>query len=457
MVNIYRLILKYLIPLFLPVLFVISCSSAPEIKPYVPDIEPEWVINEPKSDDYYWVGIGIIEKPLPDDYRWRAQQRALNEIASHIKVHVTGSATDIFQELNYNVDEYFEATIKTRVDQNINDVEYVDHYESKSEFKAYARLSKKKYFAELARKREKAVSTSLELIAKSEPFNVNSFNYMSSALLEIRPYLDQDLDVNIPESSQKKVNLATYIKIKLFDYIDRIEFIPETDPYILKIHSEDGSFYKANCIDKKTSKVLAQIPVLYQVNDQGELLPGISNTDGVLSLNPFLDGKISNPEHISHSLDLSKLVDTSIISILAPMVRNTKVTFNIKGPDFAMRSDEKNLGKKLDPPFISSAIKEYFVVNLSGKFTTENNADYIITLTVNTVPRSEELDAYGFYYVYANAELSIMSSIDNKQLYSKSITQVKGGHVDLKLAGNKALDKLLNEIKLELPKIVEQL
>ena len=50
-----------------------------------------------------------------------------------------------------------------------------------------------------------------------------------------------------------------------------------------------------------------------------------------------------------------------------------------------------------------------------------------------------------------------MSSIDNKQLYSKSITQVKGGHVDLKLAGNKALDKLLNEIKLELPKIVEQL
>ena len=97
------------------------------------------------------------------------------------------------------------------------------------------------------------------------------------------------------------------------------------------------------------------------------------------------------------------------------------------------------------------------MVNLSGKFTTEKNADYVITLVVNTVPRSEKPDSYGFYYVYANAELSIMSSIDNKQLYSKSITQVKGGHVDLKLAGNKALDKLLNEIKLELPKIVEQL
>ena len=120
MINIYRLILKYLMPFSLPVLFVISCSSAPEIK-------PDWVINEPRSDDEYWVGIGILEKPLPDDYRWLAQQRALNEIASHIKVRVTGSATDIFEELNYDVDEYFSAIIKTRVDQNINDVEYVDH------------------------------------------------------------------------------------------------------------------------------------------------------------------------------------------------------------------------------------------------------------------------------------------------------------------------------------------
>ena len=450
MINIYRLILKYLIPFSLPVLFVISCSSAPEIK-------PDWVINEPRSDDEYWVGIGILEKPLPDDYRWLAQQRALNEIASHIKVRVTGSATNIFEELNYDVDEYFSAIIKTRVDQNINDVEYVDHYESKFEFKAYARLSKKKYFADLARKREKAVSTALEFISKADPFNVNSFNYLSSALLEIKPYLDQDLDVNIPEGSQKKVNLAAYIKIKLFDYIDRIEFIPETDPYILKILSEDGSFYKADCIDKKTSKVLANIPVLYQINNQDEYATGISNTDGILSLNPFLDGKISHPEHISHSLDLSKLVDTSFISILAPMVRNTKVTFNIKGPDLAIKADEKNLGKKLNPPFISSAIKEYFVKNLSGKFTTEKNADYVITLVVNTVPRSKEADSYGFYYVYANVELSIMSSIDNKQLYSKSITQVKGVHTDLHLAGKKALDKLLNEIKLELPKIVEQL
>ena len=73
------------IPVFLPVLFVISCSSAPDIK-------PDWVINEPNTDDEYWVGIGIIEKPLPDDYREIPQQRALNEITSQISVQLTSGA-----------------------------------------------------------------------------------------------------------------------------------------------------------------------------------------------------------------------------------------------------------------------------------------------------------------------------------------------------------------------------
>ena len=450
MINNYTFILKYLAQIILLILSVNSCTNHPEIK-------PDWVINEPNTDDEYWVGIGIIEKPLPDDYREIAQQRALNEIASQINVQLTSTVTSVVQELNYDVDEYFSSIIETRINQNINYVEYVDHYESKTDYMAYARLSKKKYFADLAGKRGKAVSTSLEFIAKSEPFNVNSFNYLSSALLEIWPFLDQDLDVKSPDGNQKRVNLASYIKIQLFDYIDRIQFIPETDPYILKIHSEDGSFYKANCVDKNTLKALASIPVLYQINNRGKLSPGVSNTDGVLSLNPFLDGKISKPTHISHTLALSELVDSSLIPILAPMVRNTIVALEIKGPDFAMRSDEKNLGNRLNPPFISSAIKEYFVVNLSGKFTTENNADYIISLVVNTVPRSEEQDQYGFFYVYANAELSIISSVDNKQLYSKSITQVKGAHTDINLAGNKALKKLLKEIKSELPKIVEQL
>ena len=313
MINIYRLILKYLIPVFSPFLFVILCSSAPDIK-------PDWVINEPNSNDEYWVGIGIVEKPLPENYREIAQQRALNEISSQINVQLTSTVTSVIQELNYDVDEYFSSIIETRINQNINYVEYVDNYESKTDYKAYARLSKTKYFADLARKRGKAVSTSLEFIAKSEPFNVNSFNYLSSALLEIWPFLDQDLDVKSRDGNQKRVNLASYIKIKLFDYIDRIQFIPETDPYILTILSEDGSFYKANCMDKKTSKALANIPVLYQVNDKGKLSPGISNTDGVLSLNPFLDGKISKPTHISHTLDLSKLVDQNLIPILAPMV-----------------------------------------------------------------------------------------------------------------------------------------
>ena len=60
----------------------------------------------------------------------------------------------------------------------------------------------------------------------------------------------------------------------------------------------------------------------------------------------------------------------------------------------------------------------------------------------------------GFYFAYASAEISFMSSKDQKELYSKSIKQVKGGQMDLNLAGMKSLDNLLKKLKNELPIMV---
>ena len=96
-----------------------SCAQPPQIN-------PEWVINEPNSDSNYWVGIGSIEKPLPDNYRVIAQQRALNQIASQIKVEIKSEFTSIVQDLNYDLDEYYSSIINSRVNQEIDFVEYFD-------------------------------------------------------------------------------------------------------------------------------------------------------------------------------------------------------------------------------------------------------------------------------------------------------------------------------------------
>ena len=430
---------------FLIVIF--SCNQHPKIS-------PEWIVNEPNSDSNFWVGIGSIEKPLPDNYREIAQQRALNQIASQIKVEIESEFNSVVQDLNYNLDEYFSSVINSRINQEIHFVEYVDSYESKNDFSVYARLSIPKYLAVQERKRNIAKKTSLEYLSQVEPFNVNSFNLLSLAFIEIEPYLDQNLEISDPFSENRIINLPTLIKLKLFDFLDRVQIIPDSNPFEIKLFSNEKSYYTAKCIDKKTGEWLENIPIFYKINRNDKYKSVISSKDGLITIDPF--NSISNDEleFITHGFDIKSLVDKSVLKIINKSVRFSRIPFKFKPFNIYIDSNERNLGVDLDPQFISSGIKEYLRSNIPCKFSNNNESDYSIKVKVYSSPRSQIPDKYGFFFVYANAELTVVSTMDNKELYSKSIKQVKGGHIDLKMAGMKALDNLQKKITAELPDLI---
>ena len=430
---------------FLIVIF--SCNQPPKIS-------PEWVVNEPNSDSNYWVGIGSIEKPLPDNYRVIAQQRALNQIASQIKVEIKSEFNSVVRDLNYNIDEYFSSVINSRVNQNIDFVEYVDSYESKNDFSVYARLSIPQYLSGQDRKRNIAKKTSLKYLSQVEPFNVNSFNLLSLAFIEIEPYLDQNLEISDPFSENRIINLPTLIKLKLFDFLDRIQIIPDSNPYEIKLFSNEKSYYMAKCIDKNTGEPLANIPVIYKINRNDKYKSVISSKDGLITIDPFNGISNDELEFITQSFDVKSLVDKSMIKLLKNNIRFYRIPFIIKPLNIYINSNESNIGVSLNPPFISSSIKEYLSKNINCKFSNNNESDYRIKVKVYLSPRSQIPDKYGFFFVYANAELTVVSTMDNKELYSKSIKQVKGGHIDLKMAGIKALDNLQKKITAELPDLI---
>ena len=390
-------------------LLIFSCASNIKVK-------PNWIIQEPNSDDDYWVGIGIVEKPLKANYRELVNQLALNEIAQQINVQITGEATSVLQELNYKVDDYFSSVIKTRVNENIKFVEFVDYFESKNDYRGYARLSKEKYFQNLNQNRKNAIDLALNMIEKSKTMNVNSFKYLSSAFLEILPYIDLNLMVKNPYDSRIDVNLASFIKLRLIDYVSRAEIVAYSNPFQLKLLSKDGSIYKAKCIDKETSLPLSNVPVLIKLNDDSIGVNVMTNKMGELTINTTKIKEISKPYQISHSLNLPMLVDSSLIDMLKPMTQNSKVSFVLKGANLAMNASEKNLDETLEPPFISSAIKKYFNENFHSSFTNEENAEYTIKLNVYTKPRSEDMNEYGFYFVYAYAEITITETSSNKEV-----------------------------------------
>ena len=108
-----------------------------------------------------------------------------------------------------------------------------------------------------------------------------------------------------------------------------------------------------------------------------------------------------------------------LIRIVKKNIRYSRVPFDVKELNIFVDSDEMNLDEKLDPPFISSAIKEFFSQRLNCKFTNKKESDYILKVKVRSKPRTKEKSEYGFYFAYASAEISFMSSKDQKELYSK--------------------------------------
>ena len=120
-----------------------SCSNHPE---------PEWISNQPHAENY-WFGIGSVEKPYyGSDIREEARSKAQSEIASQISVDVSGSFVQVITERNFDLDEFAKSVVKTRVENNLPNIEIMDSYESKNRYFLLARLSQSTYYETIERR-----------------------------------------------------------------------------------------------------------------------------------------------------------------------------------------------------------------------------------------------------------------------------------------------------------------
>jgi len=78
---------------------------------------PEWVFSSNSNDDY-WIGVGIVEKPFMGNVREAARSEALNEIASQISVNISSSFSNVLTENNLNINQFSKSMINTRINNN---------------------------------------------------------------------------------------------------------------------------------------------------------------------------------------------------------------------------------------------------------------------------------------------------------------------------------------------------
>ena len=424
-----------------------------------PRTVPDWIHKQPTTPGY-WYGVGTVAKPYPDEYRELARTRALEEIASQISVKISSAMVNVVTELNYDLNQYTRSIKESRLSQILPSIEYLESYETDNRFYFLVRLFKQEYYDSIEESRKNAITTATGYLEKAEAaFGVSSFTNLGNAWLEVGEYLDKPIEIEYPRGSARKENLYSLIKLKFADYIQRIELTPSVGSLSVKVFVDRDRSFTVRCTDKKTGQPIQNLPLVATLSSDDRQLKSTTDNKGIAEFNLNRITAKSRNQVCNIIINLVSMVDSSAM-VLAPLsYPGTQVNLSVTGPNIFVQSVERNLGSELNNPVISSAVKEFCVSEFSATFTSREEADFVIILDVDTKEKSKLANKYGLFIAWANASLKFVNSKTGDEMYSKSITNVKGADfTSLQLAGERAIDELAERMREKvLPEIITTL
>ncbi|MEI7501625.1 MAG: LPP20 family lipoprotein, partial [Bacteroidota bacterium] len=118
-----RLFYLLLIPIFL-----YSCSTSKKLShDDLMASAPEWVRKAPNDPQYYH-GIGAATKSADMDFREKAKQNALSDIAGNISVNISTSSVLSQFEFDNKFSDYFRDNIKLSTKNYLAGYEMVENW-----------------------------------------------------------------------------------------------------------------------------------------------------------------------------------------------------------------------------------------------------------------------------------------------------------------------------------------
>ncbi|WP_317899318.1 LPP20 family lipoprotein [Aurantibacillus circumpalustris] len=412
---------------------------------------PEWVTNPPKSSDYF-VGINFCAKDNPD-YISQANSKALMDISSQILVTINSESFLNTTQIDNQVKQTFEESIRTNVRREITGYEQVDVWQNKTEYWIYLRLSKKKYYQERREKFESSLN-SAELLFRKAIVADSSFDFCQALQLYLQctkpleAYMNESFDSELKNRSLLVFNEAS---TAVEDILTKLRVKALNEEVKLKPNSGYKHGLKSNVFLVRNGKEMPvkNAPLKYEVvKGKMELLSQKTNSnENGSSVNTLVSYSLENNKgSIKISFDLDELLKGVAEESLLSKIYRKKTTssdyykIEIQSPTIFFGSEEKNIGQKLQVNTLEPALKDHFLELGFIFVTTDSLADYDVRIISDTRAGGE---AYGLNVSYLDVNIVIMDNLTKEQIYSKHFTNIKGVKQDAVAAGNDAYRKVV--------------
>jgi len=435
--------LPYRTLLTVPLLFY-SCAGTQPGWPNQLEDDPQY-----SQDSEFWYGTG--QANIGDaSYQQVARSRALNIIAEQLEVEIKSSIIDVQEQYGVGLsgkgNEYNKVTIESRVNTNLENIEYFDENKKKGIYYISARLNKERYFNIIRKQVEQASAISLNHIkSASENELMGALSHYLQALESINPFLDQYPEVNY-QSQQKELYPLLVDLINTSNNNINISMINED--VSIKSIADDSKVLKIKCIDKSNGKPLAGIPIeiFWDMEDQNSSI--ITNSDGIANYEIKRIWSAAKNQVIKFQINYDDLYLKTLEQILRLDPKVFETNINIEGPKIFLSATVQNLGKVIDHKGLSATIKKYFVDLSSAEFVKNRpKADLELKYYINTEEKSKRLNNKYPFFVYATGSLSIIRIENNEEIYSINLPESKGADFNQNIiAGKRAIKNLQKEI-----------
>jgi|ETNmetMinimDraft_2_1059921.scaffolds.fasta_scaffold11191_2 hypothetical protein len=417
------------------VLLFISCATGP--KP-----APSWVMDYPTSPDA-WIGIGYVTIS-GDEYREIARNKAIEQIAAQIKVHIKSSLTIITTEVNYKVDEFAEEILQSRVNMTLEDVIIVDSYSTGEKYYVLARLNKQQYFERLKKETDEATLIAQDLIIKSENGpSIGSLSNYVKAIKAISPFLDQFPVVSYQGSDQKIYPLL----LRLFrGYNDRYEInVSPARPSIKALIDENVPLF-ITVKNNHDNSAIADVPIDVRWVGGTESFRIVTNENGNATFVLDRHWAVDKNQILSFHMNYDAFMDPEVEPLIDYNTPVKEVNVDVVGPKIFFSYDISNLDEKVAVPNLPAAVKKHFINNFSSEFVAKRNfADLELKLIVSIIEKSERINENYPHMIYANGRIEIVNIATGETILSNNI-KTKGGDFNSKeVAGIRAIDNLAKE------------
>ncbi|MAZ54558.1 MAG: hypothetical protein CMP55_01985 [Flavobacteriales bacterium] len=437
-------------------IFIISCKYSKKSTEIDYGI-PSWVKEYPVSESHY-IGIGIADRSAhPQDYIKVAQQNALQNLSSQIKISISSQSVFLQIDREYGYEEDYKSNIEVKANEILEGYTLSGTFTQQNEYWVYYKLSKQLYKETREARINEAIEESKYFLNKAVMYHTplkEKYIYYVKALDALEPYLSEPLKT---EFDRETVFLGSEIIARFRSYIDDFQIYylnkeikamigNSIDKIKLMVQHEDNRLSNIPLI---TSSIFLDLKDISKSTDTNGIfitsVPKIKSFETVQKIEVGIDFRPW----------LNEGSDSDFIKKLFNGIKTHQINVPIYvyTPTIYVQTEEKHFGKDENSSDLRFVIESAFSKMSFTPVGNKNDAQIIFSVKADT-RKGVEKKGQKMYTVFLDMNIQA-KDLDERLIYSKTINKIKGIQLDFEQADNECYQQAMKELnKIIIPNFV---